>query len=210
MRTLVCLLCLLFALPLYATDCYVGVGGGQSSVNISGIDQIENRYLNQPFRDGYANGEYREERKSTTSELQFGCVLSKRYGLKVELGVLEGFRHVVHTKGTVVFQNLQEEFTLDRIVRARGYMASAIAEVKMSQKTILFGRVGGVYATATADFRPLGSSISVHVEKTGVIPVIWVGGRVALDDRWSGLLEYRVVGHKDVRQTTGFLQYSFR
>lgn len=200
------LLFLAVPLQLYAADCYVGVGGGKSSVGISGIDRLEARV----FTSGYANGTADEDKTSTTTEFQFGCVLSRRYGLKAELGIIEGFKHVVHTEGTVTFGGFSADFTADRVVRARGYMLSGIWEHQLSRRTYVFGRVGAVYAKATADIYPLGSEYAVHAEKEGLVPVLGLGGRFTIDDRWSATGEYRIAGHPKIKEGLLSFQYSFR
>jgi hypothetical protein len=211
MRIVLLALCALVALPIHAADCYVGVAGGRSSVNYAGIDKLEERL----FASEYATGEYREEKSSATSELQFGCVLSRRYGLKVELGVLEGFRHLVHTNGTLTFQGFEEDFTVDRVVRARGYMVSGLWEKQLSQKTYLFGRFGALRAVAMADIYPMGEPYSVHAEKSAWLPVVGIGMRAAFDDRWSLAAEYRAIGipwerDRQVNQLLIGGQYSLR
>lgn len=204
MKKLAFLLFLMVGSPAEAA-CYVAAGAGQSTITYSGIDRLEERI----FASGYANGSYHEDKSSVAGEVQLGCELSRAYGLRVEAGVVEGFRHKVHTKGTVMFSGFEEDFTVDRIVRARGYMLSLLWGKTFADTVEFYTRLGAVYATATADVHPMGSEYSVHAEKEGVIPVVGLGASVRVYNRWSVAAEYRVVGHPDVRQWLIMLRTPF-
>jgi len=65
-----------------------------------------------------------------------------------------------------------------------------------------------MYAYGTADAFPVNSDYSVHTERQGFVPVVAVGGRFAVDERWSTTIEYRLVGHYRVHQALLGLQYS--
>jgi hypothetical protein len=211
MKLLLAFSLLLAAQNAASADCYVGAAGGRSTVNYGGIDRIEERI----FSSGYANGDFREKKSSTTAEFSLGCVLSRKWGLKAELAVLEGFEHFVHTRGTLTYQGFSEDFTVDRIVRARGYLLSGIWEKQLSAKTYLFGRLGALKTIAMADVRPMGTEYSVHAEKNIWVPLFGAGARVSFDDRWSVVGEYRVLGDpfKKKHQIEHLViggQYSFR
>lgn len=182
----------------------MAVGAGQSTINYSGIKELEGRV----FESGYAEGTTNEDKRANTGELHLGYVLSRRYGVKIEASMLRGFKHTVHTKGALVYEGFREEFTVDRVVRAEGYMLSVIWEKQLSQRTHFYGRIGGILATAMVDIHPMGSEFSVHAERSRWVPAVGLGARIALDDAWSVRGEYRLIGTDKLQQGVINLQYS--
>lgn len=211
-KTLIALLLALFAAPLFASDWYLVGSGGRSFIRISGIDRIEEPIFAQ--MQDYAKAEYNVKNSSPTWEVQLGRTFfrSSAYGLSgsAEVGVVEGFEHLVHTDGRITISGFNEAFTADRVVRARGFMFSGVLEKRLTDWGYGFLRLGAVYAIATGDIYPMGSPYSVHAEERAWVPVAGLGARLAIDDRLSIRAEYRVVGHPKVWQGVLGLQYPLR
>ncbi len=189
--------------PSQAAECYVGLGGGRFSLGKSYRHEADKALASSK----YVSGTYSETAKSSVVELQFGCEL--RYGLKIELGLIEGIRATARVVGTATYRENSVDFDVDAVLRARGYMASLVTEARLSQRTLGFLRLGAIYVQATGDVYPYGSTYSIHAEKKAWIPVAGAGVRAELDNRWSGAVEYRLFGTPKVSEVAGMLQYAF-
>lgn len=187
-----------------AAECSVGVSMGRVSIGKTFRHQVDHAMA---VTSDYVTGSYTESTSSTATGVQFNCEL--RYGLRVELGLVDGVRATGHVHGTATYQEKSTDFDVDAVLRARGYMASVISESRLSARTFGFLRLGAMYVQAMGDVYPYGREYSVHAEKKAWVPVVGVGVRVQLDDRWSGGVEYRLLGATKVSEVAGMFQYSF-
>lgn len=188
---ILCALFLLLPLSVFA-EWYLGIHGGQSSTKISGADRIEDRL----FALQEVKGEYTKDLKSSTVELQIAYAFARRYDVRAvaDLRIIEGIELAVNSRGTLSIQDWSREFTADRVIRVRGYMLSALAQWRISQKTSLFGGVGAMYVIATGDVYAMGSPYSLHAEKKAWVPAVRGGVSIAYDDRCSLVGEARAYG----------------
>jgi opacity protein-like surface antigen len=196
---------LFFLSSAHAGSCYISAGIGQSTIGLIGPKDYESELLETEYTSLSAN----EDAQSITHEFHLGCTLSEEHGLKAELSMFDGLKHTVETDVTVHYDNSDANFLLQRTVRARGYMLSGIWEVPLDERKSLFGRLGAAYLTAEADLTADDSPYSVHYEQEGVVPVVGLGLRYAWSDSWSAALEYRAIGHYDVRHASFTLEYTF-
>ena len=88
-------------------------------------------------------------------------------------------------------------------------MLSVVWEGRLSEKTLAFLRLGALYVQATADMSVFDySRYTLHMEESGFVPVVGLGGRYEVDDRWSVIAEGRFLGHTDVYQGLLTFQYT--